>query len=288
MPRPVATARLALLAAGLGATLACSGSKPSQPAAPAEAPPAPVEALGDLSPAALDQEADKKTALVPSPLEAEAALVAAGIDTTLSSLVPADRQYEASTTDPDRIAMRTGVVLADLLLTTANATDAVLVGHLTSVRDGMVQLKQGGDIVATLDDMIARVQAGALDRAALLKEFEELSQVVIPELEFEGGARIVPLIQAGTWTAGANLVARAVMEKGKPTAGEAILKQPAVVAYFAQYAKDNTPDSVPSEVSTALDSMLARLMVVASKPDALSQEDVEIVADVTIVMISLL
>ena len=49
----------------------------------------------------------------------------------------------------------------------------------------------------------------------MLKEFDELSGVLVPELEYEAGDWVVPLIQAGSWLEGAHLVAGAVKSEGK-------------------------------------------------------------------------
>ena len=64
----------------------------------------------------------------------------------------------------------------------------------------------------------------------------------MPEIEFNGVAVIVPMIQAGSWLEGANLVARAVKTKGNPAAASDILKQADIVAYFQKYAAENTEE----------------------------------------------
>ena len=45
-----------------------------------------------------------------------------------------------------------------------------------------------------------RVQDNSVNKEMLLEEFDELSQVMVSELEYEKlGEWVVPLIQAGTW-----------------------------------------------------------------------------------------
>ncbi len=283
----VESVRLGVVAIIVGGLLAC-GSAPEPAPAPAVPEPEAIEALGKLNPADLEAEADKKYALVPSPLETQAAMLGAGIDTQLAGLVPSDRGFNLAEADTDRVAVRTGVVMADLLLTARTSPDAQLIAQLGAIRVGMESLSAGKDFLATIDDLSQRVQAGALDRDALLKELEELSQVAIPELEFNGVARVVPLIQAGSWTAGANLVGRATLEKNTPAAADPILKQPAVVSYFTAYARENAEGAVPSEVATALQIMLAKLREVSEKSEPLNADDVQIVVDATTVVLSLL
>ena len=65
-----------------------------------------------------------------------------------------------------------------------------------------------------------RVQDNSVSKEALLEEFDELSQVMVSELEYEAGEWVVPLIQAGTWLEGANLVAKAMHKENKYNAAE--------------------------------------------------------------------
>lgn len=280
----VRAVRVGGVAVVLGGMFACGGAPEPAPAPAPEVAPA----LGALDPGRLAAEADRKYALVPSPRETQGALTAAGIDAQLATLVPSERGFDLAAADLDRVAVRTGVVVADLLLTATTSSDPQLVAQLGAIRAGMETLGGGKDILATIDDLVGRVQGGALDRQALLKELEELAQVGIPELEFNGRARVVPLIQAGSWTAGANLVGRALLEKGQPAAGDTILKQPAVVDYFSAFTRENAAGAVPSEVGAALELMLVRLKAVASQTEPLDAEDVTVVVDATTVVLSLL
>ena len=54
--------------------------------------------------------------------------------------------------------------------------------------------------------------------------------VMVSELEYEGGDWVVPLIQAGSWLRGADLVSAAITKKYS-AAGQ-LLKQPRVVSTF--------------------------------------------------------
>jgi hypothetical protein len=141
---------------------------------------------------------------------------------------------------------------------------------------------------ATVAELLQRLQVGGLDRDALAKELEEISQVGIPELEFNGVARVVPLVQAGSWLAGANLVARAALAKGSTQGVDGILKQPAVVQYFAGYARQNVPEGAPAEVAAALDATLTRLGAVATKAEPLTPDDLQAVVDATQAVLVLL
>ena len=116
-----------------------------------------------------------------------------------------------------------------------------------------------------LGDMEERVKADSVTRDELLREFDELSGAVIPELEFNGKNRVVPLIEAGTWLEGANLVARAVDSSSNPAAADVLLKQPAVVDYFIKYVKVEGADKAPAVITEQLETALNTLKGLAEK-----------------------
>lgn len=234
--------------------------------------------------ATLKKSADN-VALVPSPVETQRALVAAGVETQLATLVPA-HSFDLAQSDLDHAAVRSGVLLGDLLLTVKTAEKEQLVSRLEAVRTGLKQLEGGDDIDKTLTDYVESIQTDAISREELLKEFDELSGAIIPELEFNGKERVVPLIQAGSWLEGANLVARAVKQKGTPNAADGLLKQPAVVSYFQKYVK--TEADAPPQVTTTLDASLQTLHGLAEKKEPLTDADIDTVITTTSNVLGLL
>src|SRR5687768_13454659 len=107
------------------ALIACTGEaeKPPEPAQPPKAEaPAPPKTL------AIDElrASAENITLVPSPAEMQRALDKAGIAQGLSALVP-DRKLKMDVANKDVVAVRTGVVLADALLTVKDAPKEKLV-----------------------------------------------------------------------------------------------------------------------------------------------------------------
>ena len=283
----------AVLSLGLtGLLVACGGESEAPEAtpepAPTEAPAAPVPETPEdpgLDVNALSEA--ENVALVPSPVETQKALEAAGIDTKLASLIP-KHDFDLANADTDHAALRTGVVLADSLLTVKTSEKKKLLSRLDQIRQGMSQLGGGKDIDATLQDMRDRVKADAVDREELLKEFDELSGAVIPELKFNDNERVVPLIEAGSWLEGANLVAKAVKDSPDSGAADTLLKQPAVVDYFIEYVKHEGADKAPATVTEKLEASLKTLKELAEKADPLSPEDIATVVQVTDDVLALL
>ena len=60
-----------------------------------------------------------------------------------------------------------------------------------------------------------QIKNDAINEDDLLKEMDELSGVMVSELEYEAGEWVVPLIQAGSWLEGANLVSAAIVKEDK-------------------------------------------------------------------------
>lgn len=270
--------------------VACSGGTAEHKPAdkPPEAP-APTSANPELPPidlAVMAAESDK-VALVPSPVETQKALEASGISTQLASLIP-KHDFDMANAGQDHAAVRTGVVLADLLLTTKTAKKEELVERLNAIDAGMKQLGGGDDISSTLKDYVSRIETDAVTRDELLKEFDELSGVIIPELEFNGSDRVVPLIEAGSWLEGANLVARALKSSTNKGAGEKLLKAPSVVDYFIQYVRNEGAARAPDAVTKKLDEALTTLKTLAEKPGALDDADLDRIIKVTDEVMTLL
>ena len=257
---------------------ACSGDTTTQaPKADSDAAAHSDEKKGEdakVSKEDLAEKATEKETLVPSPVETQKALEAAGIEAKLADHIQ-EAEFKTEGETQDRIAIRTGVVIARMLLTVKTAEDAKLVAHLEDIKTGMKALEGGDDIHQTIVEIQDQVKAGAANRDNLLKELDELSGAVIPELEFNGKKRIVPLIQAGSWLEGLNLVARAVKAAGKPAAADQLLKQPAVISYFQKYVKEEGAEKAPAGVAEVLDASLSVLSGLASKAESFTEEDVD-------------
>ncbi len=250
----------------------CGGEepKPAEPAAPVAAAPA--------APATIDLTELKASAegitLVPAPMEMQKALDKAKIADTLESLVQ-ERKLNLEAQDPDVAAVRTGVVLADTLLTVKSAPPEKLVERMKSVQKGMTTLKAGADINATIDSLIGDIQnLGGGSRDEIVKQLDEMHAAIIPEIEYEAGEQITPLIQAGSWLEGSNLLAAAILKANRPEVANDLLRQPAVCDYFLKYVDIAGKSKAPDEVVKQLKTTLEKLKEISSKP-SLTVEDIE-------------
>ena len=273
--------RTALIALAL-AFSACSGT------AEVEAPTTPpVDVPEVVEPVVADGDAEAApAALVPSPSETQRAVEAAGIEVALATLISHPTLAIASDSE-DQVAVSTGVVVADLLLTAKASTNEQLITQIDAIALGMKTLDAGSDIDSVLMDLKTRIASDSMTRGELVSELELLSGAIIPELEFNGRARIVPLIQAGSWLEATNLLARALKGTGQAGAADALLKQPEVVEYFQKYAMEHGVD-VAAPVTETLVKALETLGEVAHKDGSITDEDLEHVIESTQAVLSLL
>jgi hypothetical protein len=284
---------LTLLAVALLSSSACSGGDSKVPTeapptdkAAAEPPnteppaPAPTLSLDELNKTA------ENTQLVPSPVEMQRALEKAGIAEGLDKLVT-ERSMKLDVENKDIVSVRTGVILADALLTVKSAPSEKLVGRLGTVKTGLMSLGAGNDLPTVIDDLVAKINNQGISRDDLVKELDDLHGAIIPEIRYEAGERCVPLIQAGSWLEGSNLVAAAVVAANKPEAGDKLLRQPLVVDYFLKYVKVEGAGKADAAVLKQLETTLMKLKDIASKP-SLTIDDIKEVKTQTDAVLALL
>lgn len=266
---------------------ACTSAEP--PTAPEpEAAKTTTTAVAPALPAKLltiTESTDE--ALVPSPTETQRALKKAGIDAELAKLIE-NRDLDVTNQNLDNAAVRTGVIIADLLLSAETADKASNIARLEKINTGLSQLHGGKDIDVTINDLQQRIEADAVSSLELIKELEELSNALIPELTFQGQKEIIPLIQAGSWLEGANLVAKAIRSTGNPSAADAMLKQPAVVSYFIRYINTEGKEKAPAPITKILDASLQNLKTLAEKKEPFTLQDLDTVINTTNNVLALL
>jgi hypothetical protein len=221
----------------------------------------------------LDQKLIQEIALVPSPAEMQKALSKAGLQSKLGELASKSAGISMETDNQDQLAVRCGVVLAELALTVQTASNDKIIENLALLKQGFTKLKAGPKFLKTIDELSSSVQTGAKSRDDLLKEMDQLAGIMVPELKKELGDWVVPLVQAGSWLKGANLVASAIESESKYDAATRLLKQPHVIEYFLKYVQREGKSKAPDEVIKKLETTLLELKRLSAK-SSLEKEDV--------------
>lgn len=237
-------------------------------------------------PVKVDEQA-KYRALAPSPLGIQDQVKDAGISPSLAKHVP-DRAFDMTKGEPDALAMRTGVMLADAILAGPEVPKDRFVARLKDVRTGLKGIGAGDEgVVSPLDDFIKNVENDASSREDFITELDRFSQHMLPEEGWGPDDETGPLLQAGGWLAGTNLVAKAIVEAGDDAAAEKLLREKEVVAYFQQYVKKQGKDKGPDAIVSAVAGTLDQLQAIAQKPK-LTVEDAKQVAQITDQLFALL
>ena len=263
----------------LSSLAACGGGE--EPAGPTKTQPdvvAPVALSPEMRAAAVEDH------LVPSPGEMQAAMTAANIQASLASLVP-EREMDMASDDKDHIAVRTGVVLADMLLTVESASKDATVARFKQIQAGLQVLKAGDDLPREIDDLIEQIENDSLTGSKLVFELDQLRAAVIPEISYEADWTL-PMLQAGAWLEGAHLISKA-LEGNANSAGTQLLRQPDVVDYFLRYVAQEGEGRADSKVLDTLKATLSKIKEIVSK-ESLSAEDISAIHESTGVVLDLL
>jgi hypothetical protein len=265
----------------LSCLAACGGGEEAATPAndtPVAATPAPGVLSADMRAAAVEDH------LVPSPGEMQAAMTAANIQASLASLVP-DREMDMGSDDKDHIAVRTGVVLADMLLTVESASKEATISRFKQIQAGLQVLKAGDDLPREIDDLIQQIENDSLTGSKLVFELDQLRAAVIPEINYEADWTL-PMLQAGAWLEGAHLISKA-LAGNEESSGTQLLRQPDVVDYFLRYVAQEGEGRAESKVLDTLKATLGKIKEIVSK-DVLTAEDISAIHDSTGVVLNLL
>lgn len=249
--------------------------------APVTTPAPVVEALNpEQIAAAVDQ------ALAPSPHETRLAVEKAGISLTFATLLP-ERNYRFDNADIDRVALRTGVILSDLVLAVKEAETPWLVDELQHLHDGLKAMGAEEGLLSTVADMKAGVENDSISRDELLQQLDDIIGMA-PEGEGVGpDDSSGPLLQAGAWLAGTNMTARAILRSGQLDAADTLLRQKAVAEYFLGYVSEGEGQEKAGELQALLKATLENMIAVADQ-ETIGREDIEGVRDQTQALVDLL
>ena len=233
------------------------------PAVEPTTPPLPnPEAVLAITPEKQAENAVK--VLTPSPLDLEKEVADAGIAGGLADMVP-KRAWATDVDDKDRVALRTGAVLSYTVLAGRTSAKPEFLAHLRSVRAGMHALGTGKGLLASIDGFIVAIENDTASREDFLQELDAVATTMVPEQGFGEGDRTGPLLQAGAWLAGTNLVAQAIVRSDRPEAADKLLRKAYVAEYFLTYVQTEGATKSGTTASALADA-LQKLLVIANQP----------------------
>ena len=137
------------------------------------------------------------------------------------------------------------------------------------MKEGFALLDSGKDIPSTIDELIRSIQNDATSPKGNVEKFDELSLILVPELEYEAGDWVVPLIQAGSWLEG-SIGIESDYKFGKGDTAGHLMQQPHVADYFLRYVKQSasgkTSDTVNAKLIETLTLLKALPLKIKSLP----------------------
>jgi hypothetical protein len=259
--------RSVLLLSALSLLPACGGGEAP---APAPAPqPEPVEAA-----AAEPAPVNVNRVLSPSPLDIEADLREAGILEHVQGSVPADVPSVSGMSDQDLVAFQTGVLFANALLGGRTSEKDVFVAQIKGVREGMEVIGTGKGLLATMDNAIDQVVNDTASREDFLEELDAQVGMMVPEEGFGPSDTTGPMLQAGAWLAGINVVATAVVKSGNAEKADKLLRREDVATYFLGYLGTEEGKEKAGPMGEKVRDVLAKLGEI-SRRDTIGLEGAE-------------
>ena len=185
----------------LSLTLACSGQVEEETTQTTSNGGQAVQALDpsqlpkvDCSQGNASQEA--QGGLTPAPGEIQKMLNNDGISGKLKPKVK-DVAKVNDKQGKDQLAVLTGVILADLVLTAEDqgTSNEQRVEMLKKIKESAISLDLGQDIPNQVDDLVNDVNSGAVSGSELTMQFDMLNAVMVGELSNEGSEWVVPLLR---------------------------------------------------------------------------------------------
>ena len=178
------------------------------------------------------------------------------------------------------MAFRTGVVFAYTLLGGRGAEKPALVANVKSLRDGMAAIGTGQGTLNTMDKAIVQLENDTASREDFLKELDAHVSASVPEEGWGPNDTTGPLLQAGAWLAGTNLVAKAVVKKNDAEAAQKLLARPEVAAFFLKYIRSDEGTAKAGIMTGRVAEVLKRIEDVSKKPQ-MEVADAQVIADAT-------
>ena len=147
---------------------------------------------------------------------------------------------------------------------------------MENIHKGLKLMGAGAGLLDTIQNLISKTKSDAISREDLLKEIEEIVGMAIPEDGVGKDDRTGPLLQAGAWLSGINLVCDAIIKENRIDAADRLLRQKHVASFYLRYSETDGQSKAPVTMLNTLQLALRSMEKIADKK-TISKEDVELV-----------
>ena len=129
----------------------------------------------------------------------------------------------------------------------------------------MTQMKVGAGLLSTVKEMKISFDNNELSSKDLLEELDNIAALSVPEEGFSANDETGPLLQAGAWVAGVQLVSEAIKLENKLETADKLLRLKHVADYFLKYAEGDGSNKATREVRAQLVVSLENLRTLSVK-----------------------
>ena len=209
---------------------------------------------------------------VPNPSEIQNALKALGVSTDVSSLVT-EKNFDFRPMDGPQIALNTGVVTADLVLTVDQASNEEIASRVDLIRQGLTELGANQELLDTATQFGERVRAGRLEKDAIVAELDAFQSSFLDGVERYSSTDAAVGLQAGAWVEAVHIISTTLASQDAAGSGAHIFRQPFVVEYFLNYIRANAEKAGDGTLLEGVVPAMEELHTITQK-EALTAEDV--------------
>ena len=245
-----------------------------------------VNTFGKIEVAELEKVASD-VEVIPSPVKLKKELKKAGLSISVGKMMETKDFPSFDIEDKSRVAVMTGILLTDLVITVDKATPEQIEAILLKLKEGFDKLQTGNDIQSTLDDLVTTVKSPDLDRNTFLEEVDMLSSVLVPELKSEAGTWAIPLIQAGAWLEGIQVISDSIKQDNAYDKGKKLFHHPGIAPYFIRYIEEAGKEKFSNNLNTQIKTALSKLDAYGKKQEV-SKEEIDEVSKIVSDLMDLL
>jgi hypothetical protein len=215
----------------------------------------------------------KQDILSPSPLETQKTVRTAGISTSLHEFVKVQK-YNFEGNSREQAAIRVGVLLCDLIVSIDQASKEDIILRFSNIIEGMAVMKVGDGLMSMVKDMHTQYTNDAMTKQEIVEGLDNIAAMSVPEEGFSKDDPTGPLLQAGAWLEGVNLVSKAILKDDKIEVANKLLRLEHVATYFLQYANGEGKEKATEQILNQMKTSLTYLKTLAKK-EKIEKSDLE-------------
>jgi hypothetical protein len=235
----------------------------------------------DLSSQQIEQDI-----LAPSPLETQKTLRDLGVSIALHEFVQSE-SYKFTGNSREQAAIRVGVLLCDLIISIDKASKAEVLKRFSNIIEGMAIMKVGQGLMDMVKEMHTEYANDAMTKQEIVESLDNIAAMSVPGDGFSKDDPTGPLLQAGAWLEGVNLVTKALIKENKIEIANKLLRLEHVATYFLQYAEGEGKEKTTKQILEQMKISLIHLKKISTKKE-ISRTDLDTAVAETERMLSFL